>query len=357
MGVQIKRAGQADRRRRRLIRSGRRGFRPWQRQANTTRRRLVRSGRRLFVYPQSRAARKLVEFPYRRRRGQLRRQGVTGSLYFAPDQPHAAYLMWKVTEYLGLEVVGAPRSDTVGSVLWRDATTISEAAARNAMEPGMLNAKCLDISKSRVERAMQAVFGYGLAVDPLTHDGPVVRKSEANRKHDGQLIVCLTEPEPRFVYQRLVDNRVGDMAEDCRLTVVGDTIPLSRVVYRPLDDRFRGFKAARRCRPEEMFTRDELNRLLAVCADIGLDFGELDVLRDRQSGRIYVVDVANTPYGPREGLSNEAIREYVHSTAIAFCELFPGFASGLPTQPGWGWLSAWPWWRYSPRKSLRRPLS
>jgi hypothetical protein len=31
---------------------------------------------------------------------------------------------------------------------------------------------------------------------------------------------------------------------------------------------------------------------------MGLDYGELDVLRDADDGRLYVVDVNTTPFGP-----------------------------------------------------------
>ncbi len=33
---------------------------------------------------------------------------------------------------------------------------------------------------------------------------------------------------------------------------------------------------------------------------IGLDFGELDVLRDIGDGRLYIVDAANTPHSPAD---------------------------------------------------------
>jgi hypothetical protein len=39
--------------------------------------------------------------------------------------------------------------------------------------------------------------------------------------------------------------------------------------------------------------------LLRFCAAIALDYGELDVLRDNDSGRIYVVDANRTPIRPR----------------------------------------------------------
>jgi len=36
-----------------------------------------------------------------------------------------------------------------------------------------------------------------------------------------------------------------------------------------------------------------------------LDYGELDVLRDNDNGKIYIVDVSNTPWGPPNNISNK----------------------------------------------------
>ena len=37
--------------------------------------------------------------------------------------------------------------------------------------------------------------------------------------------------------------------------------------------------------------------------NLGLDYGEIDVLRDRNEGKIYIVDVNNNPAGPPEPIS------------------------------------------------------
>ncbi len=42
----------------------------------------------------------------------------------------------------------------------------------------------------------------------------------------------------------------------------------------------------------------EISNLLQFCQLMGMDYGELDVLRDRQDGRIYVVDANSTPLPP-----------------------------------------------------------
>ena len=54
----------------------------------------------------------------------------------------------------------------------------------------------MDISKTRVDEAFSKVFGYSPMVDPRTHAGPLVRKSERNGAHDGEIIIGPVEPQP-----------------------------------------------------------------------------------------------------------------------------------------------------------------
>jgi hypothetical protein len=235
------------------------------------------------------------------------------------------YVVWKVTHYLGLEIVHAPREDTVASILWLDATKIPE----DSVQPGMLNARCLDISKTRVDHVMQEVFGYGVEVDPRTHPGPIVAKSDANARHDGRLVESPVEPAPGTVYQRLVNNRVGDEVEDLRTVVVARSVPVVYTVRRSIAERFKNPTNARLCEPGEVFSGQELEKLLRVCSRMGLDFGEIDVLRDRDSGRLYVVDVNDTCFGPPKRLSRRESREAIRRIATAFAALLREPASAV----------------------------
>lgn len=49
---------------------------------------------------------------------------------------------------------------------------------------------------------------------------------------------------------------------------------------------------------DAILTRDEQTGLVAFAEAMGMQFGELDVLRDKSDGRIYVVDANRTPAGP-----------------------------------------------------------
>ena len=50
--------------------------------------------------------------------------------------------------------------------------------------------------------------------------------------------------------------------------------------------------------PSEVFSAAELAQLERFCEVMQLDWGGLDVLRERESGRLFVVDVNKTDTGP-----------------------------------------------------------
>ena len=55
--------------------------------------------------------------------------------------------------------------------------------------------------------------------------------------------------------------------------------------------------------PKTVLSEEEMVQIASISAKMCADFAELDVLRDRQDGRIYCVDLNPTPYGPPAGLS------------------------------------------------------
>jgi hypothetical protein len=255
------------------------------------------------------------------RNARLRGNRARGVVCCWPDLPRPETAIWKYTALIGLQLRRA-RPDSGTLVLWQDTTqidsTIAEALRR---QPGrdVLNGACLDISKRFVDARHLDVFGYALAVDPLIHEGPMVAKSDANAVHDGMIIEGPCTPTPGRVYQRVIDNVEGDFVIDLRVPVVGDEIPFVYRKWRPLATRFANTNT--RCdvvdRAAE-FDADECAGLVRFAATVGLDIGELDVLRDRGDGRLYVVDVNKTPYGPPNGLGDADGAGAMQSLAEAF---------------------------------------
>jgi len=157
---------------------------------------------------------------------------------------------------------------------------------------------------SRVARIFAEVAGYELLVDPTTFRGPAVEKGETNGLHDGRIVQCPQPPRPGKCYQRLVDCSDGDRAFDLRTTIIGRRPQFVVVKSKPVADRFSIHNSGVELRPlEAVFTTAELELIERYARAIELDWGALDILRDRQSGRIYVVDVNKTDIGPAVDLS------------------------------------------------------
>ncbi len=47
--------------------------------------------------------------------------------------------------------------------------------------------------------------------------------------------------------------------------------------------------------PEEVFTPEEIENILKLADQLNVDYGELDILRDNEDGKVWVLDVNKTP--------------------------------------------------------------
>ena len=156
------------------------------------------------------------------------------SLFFYPDQPPFNDLLEGIRQYAGWERAASPETAD-WCVLYRDATwvTLPEDDRYADLAASWINGRCWDISKRTVQRVFKEVFGYPLAVDPLTHQGVCVRKSNLNavNVNDVKDMLVVVGPIPedelsdRDVYERLVDGRVPGLGHvELYAYVVGGTV-------------------------------------------------------------------------------------------------------------------------------------
>lgn len=237
---------------------------------------------------------------------------------FLPDRPRPWYLIWPVLHAAGGRMVNDPaEADLV--VQFDDATQSAHAPPPGAPAHGLVNFGAVDISKSRVAEAFERAFGYPLAVCPRRGRGIAVEKSEANGLHDGQVVRLPIEPRPGRVYQKLVNNRAADgLVEDLRTPTVGGRPVCVFVKRRPVAHRFGNDNVACPLRaPEEVFSAEEIAAIGRFCAEIGFDWGGLDILRDCDDGRLYIVDANKTDMGPPVAMplrdKLEATRRLAHA--------------------------------------------
>jgi hypothetical protein len=250
---------------------------------------------------------------------------------FRPDIPEYRHIIYKICLLLGYRMTADP-DKAVGAVIkWQDTTFPDREAVLTSMagDRTVFNLHCRDISKAHTDRIFREVFGYRLNLDPLAHVGPCVRKSNLNARHDGRVISCPIEPEPGFVYQKVIDNEVGDgLVQDVRVPVFKDTIPFVYLKYRSVERRFSNNNTrVELASAGDVFSPRERQSILHFCRRMGVDYGELDVLRHREDGRLYIVDVNTTPWGPPVQLSDEGQHTAIQQLATTFRDVVLGRAT------------------------------
>ena len=223
------------------------------------------------------------------------------AVWFAPERPRPWYLLGGAALWAGLRTARSP-AEADAAIYFDDVTTADPAIPAVARR---FNFGCTDVSKSHVARVFEEVFGYPLAVDPTTTSGPIVEKSEINGVHDGRIVQAPAVPRPGYVYQRLIDTADGSgFSYDLRTPCVAGRPVVVWVKEKPADERFAIHNRVARLRdPAEIYSPDELAAIARFTTRMGLDWGGLDILRDREDGRIYVVDVNKTDLGPVIALS------------------------------------------------------
>ena len=252
----------------------------------------------------------------------LRRREPRARISFFPRRPRSYYAIWPVCQLADVKIVDDPREADL-HFYFEDVEFLMGPRPAPSPRPSF-NIGCYDIRKSVVTRAFEETFGYGLSVDPTTHTGLAVEKSERNGKHDGRIVQCpIDHPKPGHVYQRLVDNTFdGEEYVDIRTPIVGGRIPFVYLKRRKRDVRFSNDNhRVDLVDADAMLSADEQAKIAKFAKAMALDFGGLDVLRDRDDGRIYIVDTNKTDMGPPSALPNRDKMAAMKGLAGAFGQM------------------------------------
>lgn len=185
-----------------------------------------------------------------------------------------------------------------------------------------INLQCNDISKKSIGLANKAVLGYELDIDPSIYEGLVVCKSDANATHDGSIIKCpidINRIQQLKTYNVLIDNTDGEWVYDMRMIYMGQILDFFYLKWRPIGERFSNTNSHVEIKDTlSYFDQNEIQNLNSICKQLRLDYGEVDVLRDRKTKKIYLVDVAKTPAGPPNGLPWSEARKAIQKMSVAF---------------------------------------
>lgn len=254
------------------------------------------------------------------------------TISFYPEMPRPKAVIFDLCAYLNYKVVKGPSPHSDCEVLFSRSTYITpEHLRKDATDlDRTINGSCRDVSKLRVQECFKSVFGYALDLDPTRYAGQALMKSNLNHTHDGRIIATPipgTEVDDRYVYQKVLNNEAEDSYFiDYRVPIYGQEIPLVYKKYRPPRTRFMDVSHAEIMAVQDIFSRQEIDLILEFCRLLRLDFGELDVLRDNDDQRIYIVDANNTPF--HASIAEDTRKEALAILAPAFERLVTATASG-----------------------------
>ena len=221
------------------------------------------------------------------------------TIAFHPQMPGPWFNIWQVTRLAGLKTISdMTKADYVFA--FEDSTqTKFDKAALKALQVPLINLDINDISKEHVADVFKATFGYNLRIDPVTHEGLAIRKSDSNGTHDGVVIECPIDPSELMegqTYQHLVDSTFdGKTSEDLRVMCAMGELAVIYHKFKLLNERFgTDYLKVDIYAPEDVFSDEEITLIKSFCAMMELEFGAIDVMRDKNNGKIYIVDVNKT---------------------------------------------------------------
>lgn len=243
-----------------------------------------------------------------------------------PHLPSRGASIYRIARFLGIELSNKPEGRYDLAFYWEYATHRKEWHLLEQRDDlTVINLHSRNIAKDYLDECMKEVFGYGAAIDPETHQGVAVKKSVINALHDGQIVECPTKPEAGFQYMKLVDSRVSEEeVMDIRTPVMKGEIPHVCFVYRPADQRFLNVppRAVLEMNVDAAYSAEEQKQIIALAEKMGMEYCELDILRDKDDKRIYVVDANNTAQGPPLKLTAAEKQRAIESYSSAFKRQF-----------------------------------
>ena len=190
-----------------------------------------------------------------------------------------------------------------------------------------INAGCNDISKRRVAECFEQVFGYSLDVNPLTYKGKMVVKSDYNATHDGREImgpITKSDLDKNCVYNICIDNSEdSESVVDYRVLFIGG---VARFCYRKMRPQHIRFSTTNTSvslhKTKEIFSENEIKKINHFCKLMGLDYGEIDCLRGRNSKKLYIIDVNKTQAGPPNGAKKSDKMSAIVDMSVLFARNF-----------------------------------
>lgn len=242
-----------------------------------------------------------------------------------PDLPSKKAVLYKIARVLGYRISNKISSRAHLFVFYENKTIKTNYAPLVPYATKVINLGSRNISKTFVDEQHELFFGYSTRINPATYQGKAVMKSNVNAVHDGKEVSCPVDSLVEdTIYQITIDNTIDAYTvQDYRVPVINFHIPFVYIKYKTMEKRFTNDTIdASMVEVSSVFSSTEITQIGSFCQLIGLQYGELDILRHKDDGRIYIIDVNNTPYGPPKDISKGQGKQALEKVSQLFYTSF-----------------------------------
>lgn len=196
----------------------------------------------------------------------------------------------------------------------------------------VINIGCTCVLKGFVDKAWELASGYSITINPMNpSEEYYVRKSQlqwmshTGEVHDGRVFREPQQPDNKYVYQKLIDTEIntkdGILYRALRVPVFGKNIPCLYV--KDHAHRFKGGVGQDFVKiiydKTKYISQEEIDIILKFCEITGVDYAEIDLLRDNESKLLYAVDINN---GAGDGISNMVSKKVAEKLKTILAETF-----------------------------------
>ena len=225
----------------------------------------------------------------------------------------------KSTTYFMLRKAGVEISNKLNGkydvgIYWDPRMDINKQTPKlkqNGKKIRLINLFLVDTAKGFVAESFETHFGYAYKVDPMTFNGYCISKHNGNGTKSCFFLKCPIDANDIFKdhsYQKIIDytdKKDPNTLYELRIPIVGGIIPCILFKTRNRGLRFTSKnRSIQIVNPLKYLTEDECNKIITYCRYIGLEMGEIDVLRSHEDGNIYIIDVNNTSWWPPNKLGD-----------------------------------------------------
>lgn len=203
-------------------------------------------------------------------------------------------------DYLGLEIINNPFDDFDFAV-YLDLYDINRPEPilyRIEEHKKVVNLHCNNLDRFYIDEVFTEVFGYSSLAK--TGERCVKKENCQGGGHYGVIMECPAKKDEGFIYQKFIDCRINeDTIRVIRPVIFGRKIKALIIKESDSKDPFeQNDKISKEYfynKKDWIFFSDyEIKQMEQVAERLGLDYGEYDVVRDKDN-RIYIIDVNNIP--------------------------------------------------------------